>query len=64
MPAEVVARLNAEIVKGLKTPVLRDRLSTLGASIVGSTPAEFGEYVRNDLAKWTRVVKAAGIKPD
>jgi tripartite-type tricarboxylate transporter receptor subunit TctC len=61
---EVVSRLNAEILKGLQTPALRDRLNSLGATVVGSTPAEFGEYVRNDLAKWTRVVKAAGIKPD
>jgi tripartite-type tricarboxylate transporter receptor subunit TctC len=64
LPPEVVSRLNAEILKGLQTPGLRDRLQSLGASVVGSTPAEFGEYVRNDLAKWTRVVKAAGIKPD
>jgi tripartite-type tricarboxylate transporter receptor subunit TctC len=61
---EVVSRLNAEILKGLQTQVLRDRLGSLGATVVGSTPAEFGEYVRNDLTKWTRVVKAAGIKPD
>jgi tripartite-type tricarboxylate transporter receptor subunit TctC len=64
LPPEVVSRLNAEILKGLQTPGLRDRLQSLGASVVGSTPAEFGEYVRADLAKWSRVVKAAGIKPD
>jgi tripartite-type tricarboxylate transporter receptor subunit TctC len=64
MRGEVVARLNAEILKGLKTSALRDRLTALGASVVGSTPAEFGEYVRNDFAKWKRVVDAAGIKPD
>ena len=46
------------------TQALRDRLTSLGATVVGSTPAEFADYVRNDLAKWTRVVKQAGIKPD
>jgi tripartite-type tricarboxylate transporter receptor subunit TctC len=64
LPADVVSRLNTEILRALQTPRLRDRLQSLGANVAGSTPTELGDYVRNDLAKWTRVVKAAAIKPD
>ena len=61
MPDEIVSRLNAEIVKALAMPDLRDRLQKLGAAPVGSSAAELAAHVRAELARWTRVVKAAGI---
>jgi len=61
MPDELVSRLNAEIVKALATPDLRDRLQKVGATPVGSSAAELAAHVRAELARWTQVVKAAGI---
>ena len=62
MPEDVVSRLNAEIVRGLATPDLRDRLKNLGATPVGSSAAELGSHVRAELARWTQVGKTSGIK--
>jgi tripartite-type tricarboxylate transporter receptor subunit TctC len=64
MPEPVLTRLNAEIVKSLQTPDLRERFAKLGVTPVGSSPAELGAHVRAELARWSQVVKAAGIKPD
>jgi tripartite-type tricarboxylate transporter receptor subunit TctC len=61
MPDELVFRLNAEIVKALATPDLRDRLQNLGVTPVGSSAAELAAHVRAELARWTQVIKAAGI---
>jgi len=63
-PAPVVERLNAEIVKALKAPDVRERLALQGAEPLGSTPAEYGAYVRKELARWAGVVKATGVTLD
>ena len=64
LPAPVLARLNGEIVKALQTADLRERFAKLGVTPVGSTPEELAAHVRAEIARWTRVVKAAGIKAD
>ncbi len=61
-PREIVARLNAEINKGLTTPEMRDKLIGLGADPVGGTPEEFGATLKGELAKWAKVVKESGAK--
>lgn len=61
MPDELVSRLNAEIVKALATPDLRDRLQNLGTTPVGSSAAELAAHVRAEIARWTQVIKSAGI---
>ena len=61
-PQAVVNRLNAEIVKIVKLPEMRDRFLALGAEPVGSTPAEFGAFFRNEVAKWAKVVKESGAR--
>jgi tripartite-type tricarboxylate transporter receptor subunit TctC len=43
---------------------VRRKLLALGADVVAGTPAEFGAFVRAEIAKWARIVKAAGIKPE
>ncbi|CAM9698149.1 unnamed protein product [Phaeothamnion confervicola] len=63
-PANVVATLNAETVKAMRLPDLKERLSSQGADAVTSTPEQFAGYVKEELGKWTRVVKASGMKPD
>ncbi len=60
----VVQRLNAEFVKGLQQPDLRQRLASQGAEPLTSTPDEFGSYLRSEIAKWAKVVKESGMKVD
>ncbi|MBI4194670.1 MAG: tripartite tricarboxylate transporter substrate binding protein [Betaproteobacteria bacterium] len=61
-PRDVVARLNATLVKILAAPAIRGRFTTLGAEVQPSTPEELGAFIRDDLAQWVKVVKQAGIK--
>lgn len=63
-PKPVVARLNAEILRALKIPEVRERLENVGFEIVGGTPEAFGAYMKSEIAKWARVVKASGVKAD
>lgn len=63
-PPAVVERLNAEIVKALKSPDVRERLALQGAEPLGSTPQEYGAYVKKELARWAGVVKATGVTLD
>lgn len=61
-PAEIIARLNAALIKTLSQDAVRERFATLGADVWPSTPEQLGQFMREDLAKWTKVVKTAGIK--
>ena len=63
-PKSVIARLNAEALKALETREIHDSLVRQGMDPVGSTPGEIDAYLRNEIAKWTRVAKQAGIKAD
>ena len=60
-PPEVVARLNAELVKIVQSPEVRKLLQEQGAEPVGSSAQEFGNLIRTDIARWNKVIKAAGI---
>jgi tripartite-type tricarboxylate transporter receptor subunit TctC len=60
----VVDRLNAEVVKAIASPDLRQRLVSQGADPVTSSPAEFAAYLQSEIAKWAKVVKAAGVQPE
>jgi len=64
LPAAIVERLNSEIVRGLKMPEIHTRLTNAGYDPAPSTPAELAEVLKTDLAKWMKVVKAAGLKPE
>jgi len=64
LPREIVAKLQEEVVRVLKIPDIRTRLVQLGADPVGSAPEEFAAYLRSETAKWAKVVKASGAKPD
>ncbi len=63
-PAPVVQKLNAELVRILKLPDVRERMTGLGADIVGSTPQEFAAYLQEEIAKWGKVARQAGVKLD
>jgi tripartite-type tricarboxylate transporter receptor subunit TctC len=64
MPNAIVTRLNSTIVKLLQRSEVREKLTSEGSEIIGSTPAQFVAFLKDDLAKWARVVKAAGIKTE
>jgi tripartite-type tricarboxylate transporter receptor subunit TctC len=63
-PPAIVERLNREIVGILRSPEFRARMETLGSDVVGSTSAEWGSFIANEIAKWSKIAKAAGLKPD
>ena len=64
MPRDIVIKLQAEIVRILKIPDIREKLSQQGADPVGNTPEEFAAYIRAETAKWAKVVKASGAKAE
>ena len=61
-PPAVIARLNAAVNKALMTDKVRDSLAKLGTDVGGGTPEEFGALLRNETARWTKVIQDAGIK--
>jgi tripartite-type tricarboxylate transporter receptor subunit TctC len=63
-PAAVITRLHQEIVKALAVPEVRERIVGVGAQPVGSTPAELAAHIKKELATWSKVVKAAGVRVD
>jgi tripartite-type tricarboxylate transporter receptor subunit TctC len=63
-PAPIVERLNGELRRIIADPRTRERLAALGFDAFSSTPAELDAFVREDLAKWTRWVRDAGIQPE
>jgi tripartite-type tricarboxylate transporter receptor subunit TctC len=62
-PRDIVMRLNAEINKALRVPVVVETFTASGAIVLGGTPEQFAEHIRTHVAKWAKVVKAAGITP-
>ena len=61
-PRPIIEKLNAEFVRAVKSPDLRDRLIAQGADPVGNTPEQYAAFVQNEITKWAKVIKAAGIK--
>ena len=61
---DIVVRLNAELVKIMSTQEVKDRLASEGAEPGGNTPAQFGAFIKREIAKWAKVIKDAGIRPD
>jgi tripartite-type tricarboxylate transporter receptor subunit TctC len=64
MPAEIVDRLNQEINAGLADPKLKGRLNDLGGTVIAGSPADFAKFVADDVEKWAKVVKFAGVKAE
>jgi len=64
VPREIVARLNAELTKIMQSPDMRERLAGMGIEPLTSTPAEFGDFIKTEAAKWANVVKAAGARAE
>src|SRR6202007_1681875 len=60
-PKEIIARLNAEVLKALGDPEVRRKLEDLGFAVRGSSPEELGTMTRDQLAKYARLIKQMGI---
>jgi len=63
MPADVVNKINADVRKALADPAVQERLVKGGNETMDMSPQEFGRMVRSQIADYTRVLKAAGVKP-
>jgi len=63
-PKEIVAKLNAEINKALKAPDVTAKLEGAGIQVQGGSPAEYAALIKSDLAKWKKVIDAAGLQPE
>ena len=61
LPAPIVKRLNDEINALLENPELRERLSSEALEPMPMTPAAFGQYIRDDIARWTKLAKERNI---
>jgi tripartite-type tricarboxylate transporter receptor subunit TctC len=61
-PREIIAKLNAEVLKILATQEVKDRLLAQGGVAVGGTPEQLAERIRADIAKWGKVARTAGVK--
>ncbi len=64
VPQDIVVRVHNEVVKILNGPELRARLGAQGIELVTNTPADFARFIREDNAKWAKIIKEAGIKGD
>ena len=63
-PRDIVAKLNAEAVKGTKSPEFVKRMTDLGYNIIGSTPEQMTEMLKTEVNTWGPIVKASGAKAD
>jgi tripartite-type tricarboxylate transporter receptor subunit TctC len=63
-PREIVVKMNAELMKVLQRPDVKERFRAEGIDAIGGTPEQFGAYIREEIARWAKVVKAANIRPE
>jgi tripartite-type tricarboxylate transporter receptor subunit TctC len=63
-PKDTIVRLNAEMVKIMARPDVKQTLASMGIDAYTSTPEELGDYVKSEIQKWARLVKDAGIQPE
>jgi len=63
-PRDIIARLNGEIVKLLNSAEIKDRFAKQGVEVRTTTPEQFAEFLKSEVARWARVIKEAGIRAD
>ena len=63
-PAEIINRLNAALIKALKDPEFESRMRGMGLELYGTTPEQFAQFIKNESAKWAKVIKATGARID
>jgi tripartite-type tricarboxylate transporter receptor subunit TctC len=63
-PREVVRKLNDAVVRALRAPEIRERMTQIGFDVVAGTPEEFGQFMKAEVERWTKVVQRGGIQPE
>ena len=63
-PREVVAKINADVIRIVNSPELKERLKAEGSDPVGNTPEQYAAFLRAEVAKWAKVIKFAGVKAE
>lgn len=63
-PAEIINRLNSELIKALKNPEFASRMRGMGLELYGTTPEQFAQFIKDENAKWAKVIKATGARID
>jgi tripartite-type tricarboxylate transporter receptor subunit TctC len=63
-PPAIIARLHAESVKALNRPDVKERFATTDFQLIGAGPEQFGAHIRSEIAKWGKIVKSTGLRPD
>ena len=63
-PAEIVGRLNRELVRAVRSPAGREWFAAQGGVAVGDSPEEFAAFIRAEHEKWGRLIREAGIKAE
>lgn len=63
-PKAIIMKLNAEAVKAIRTPELKSILDVEASEAIGNSPEQFAEIIKTEVARWKKVVTAAGIKAD
>ena len=63
-PPEVVNKISTDTAAILKDPAVREQLVGMGLEVVGSTPAQFAQYVKTESEKWRKVIRDAGVKAE
>ena len=63
-PRDIVDRIAREVAQIVAEPEIKQRLATLGSHAVGSTPEEFGAFLRADIGKWTKAIREMNISID
>ena len=63
-PKPLVTRINADIIRALQAPEVKERFDAQGLEIIGSSPEQFAAHLKAEIARWSKVVKAAGVRPD
>jgi tripartite-type tricarboxylate transporter receptor subunit TctC len=64
VPPPVLTRLHAALVQALTSPEMRRQFTNQGAEVVANTPAEFGAFLREEVAKWNKVIRDSGARVD
>jgi tripartite-type tricarboxylate transporter receptor subunit TctC len=63
-PRDIVMKLHDATVRALRSPDIRERMTQIGFDVVAGTPEEFGQFMKAEVDRWTKVVERGGIKPD
>jgi tripartite-type tricarboxylate transporter receptor subunit TctC len=63
-PRDIVNRMAAEVAKAISTSDIRSRFDSLGIEPVGNTPEQAGKFLADEIAKWSKVITTAGVKPE